>query len=485
MRLPFVPFLALLTLVACDDDGALRSPGDGPPLDAVDGVDRLDASLRDASEDLDARAADAYRTRDTGDAVDARDPDAADPTDAGDPDADEPPEEEGPAVYTDDRSVSPVTPWVARRLREIAAGAPDAAQDVFAKVGASATVSRGFLHCFAGDNVDLGGRDRLQPTLDHFRGGDAAGQSPFSRESVAAVVGWSATSAIAGNPSPVERELDAVDPRFAVVLYGTNDIQRRDIDRYGASMLDLVDVLVGRGVVPVLSSVMPRDDDPSADREVPGYNGVVRGIAQAHQVPFVDLHRELLPLPEHGLAGDNLHPGQYRVNGAARACVFTDAGLQFGYNWRNLLTLQALAAALAGLAGDPPDRGHPPRAEPRRFDTLPYSDLGDTRASDARNLDRYGGCDADQDESGPELVYRLDLDHRANIRAIVVDRGDVDIDLHLLADPADPSSCLDRAHTELRASLDPGTWYFVLDTFVGGGDERAGEFLFVVVEEPD
>jgi hypothetical protein len=57
--------------------------------------------------------------------------------------------------------------------------------------------------------------------------------------------------------------------------------------------------------------------------------------------------------------------------------------------------------------------------------------------------------------------------------------------VHLLADPDDPATCLERAHTDLRASLDPGTWYFVLDTFVGGGEERAGEYLFVVVEEPD
>ncbi len=463
MRLSFVPWL----LIGCV---------------SVEDIQPVDAALADLDMLVpDARPYDAGV--DLGPLEDAA-PDAAAP-DAG------PPVEEGPAVYGADRSVSPITPYVARRLRSIAARAPDARRDVFAKVGASATVSRGFLHCFAGDHVELPGRDELQRTIDFFRGGDAAGTNPFSRESESAVVGWSARSVIAGTPSPIEREIAAIDPRFAVVMFGTNDIQGRDLDRYGSDMLDLTDALVSRGVIPVLSSVMPRGDDADADAEVPGYNGVVRAIAEAHQVPFVDLHRELIELEDHGLAGDRLHPSAYREDGASRACVFTEAGLRHGYNWRNLLTITALHRGLEALDDEPSDppeprpRGDGSPGDPYRVTALPYGHAGSTDGSPHSNLDRYSGCDAEQDESGPELIYRLDLERATNIRAVVVDRGEVDIDLHLLADPADPTTCLARAHTDLRASLEAGTWYFALDTFNADDGPRAGDFLFVLVEEPD
>lgn len=484
MRLTFT-FIALL--IGCDDSGGEASPPTDAGLDAsADARPQVDLGF-DARHDPDS-------TLDAEPGSDAHDPDAGDP-DAADPDAAEadgaPPAAEGPAVYTADRSVAPITPHVAARLRAIAARAPDASDDVFAKVGASATVSRGFMHCFAGDHVDLDGRDALQATVDHFRAGDAAGGSPYSRESVSAVVGWSAQAATAGDPSPLTRELDAIDPRFAVVMYGTNDIQARNPDRYGGAMLDLVEALVARGVVPVLSSVMPRDDDPTADAEVRGYNGLVRAIAQGFQVPFVDLHRELIGLDGHGLGGDRLHPSLYRPGGAPRACVFTDEGLQHGYNWRNLLTITALHRALAALDGSPPD---PPHAEPQGVGLvddpvvmpgLPYGHLGTTAGVMQRAHDAYPSCDDGQDESGAEVVYRLDLDRPANIRAIVADRGDTDIDLHLLADPTDPGTCLARAHTSLRASLDAGSWYFVLDTWTGRDGERPGEYVFTVVEEPD
>ena len=87
------------------------------------------------------------------------------------------------------------------------------------------------------------------------------------------------------------------------------------------------------------------------------------------------------------------------------------------------------------------------------------------------------------DRSGPGT--ELDLDHHATVRAVVADRGDVDVDIHLLADPRDPGSCLQRAHTDFQASLEPGTWYFAVDSFNASGGERSGQYLFSLVEEPE
>ncbi len=456
---------------------------EGPPSDGE--TRTLDVPVPDAGPPAfgDAETRDA-RASDRGDLDLGPTPDGTvEPV----PDAGPPPAPEGPAVYRGGRDVSPITPWVADNLREIAARNPGAAEDVFAKVGDSSTVSRSFLVCFAGDRVQLDGRDALGGTIDWFGGGDAAGGDPYTRESLAATVGWSATNVLAGDPSALDRELNALNPRFASVMYGTNDIQRRDIDRYGASMLDVVDQLVARGVIPVVSSSMPRDDSADADREVPGYNGVARAVAQSRQIPFVDLHRRLLPLPDHGLGPDNLHCSAW----PSGACGFTQAGLQYGYNWRNLLTISAFHGAREALAGRPPDPPEPlamgagTPEDPIVVPGLPYGDVRDSGDGPRSDLDLYPGCDAPQNEAGPEWVYRLDLDHPANVRAIVVDRGQVDVDVHLVADPTDPGSCLLRAHTDFRASLEPGSWYFVLDTWVGQDGPRSGEYLFALVEEPD
>ncbi len=90
---------------------------------------------------------------------------------------------------------------------------------------------------------------------------------------------------------------------------------------------------------------------------------------------------------------------------------------------------------------------------------------------------------ATQDESGPELLYRLELSTPTNVLIRVHDRGDVDVDLHLLDEPTE-AGCVARAHREIRASLDAGTHWIAVDTFVSSGAERAGEYLLTVAADP-
>ena len=377
-------------------------------------------------------------------------------------------------------------------LRARAALHPAQHEDVFAKVGDSITVSTSFLHCFSSAAVDLGAYGALSSTLELFRAGDAAGVDPFRRVSLVATVGWSATSAIAGTPSPLEREVSALAPRHALVMFGTNDVEARSVWQYEGSMLTLVDQLLATGIIPHLSTVPPRDDSAAANRLVPRFNAVVRAIAQGRQIPLVDLHRELLPLPSHGLGPDGVHPNSYAASVGARPCALTESGLRFGFNVRNLLSLTTLhRATLAlspGTAAPDPELptgggdGSPER--PFEIDALPFSDLRDTRESPNSRFDRYAGCAAPQDESGPEVVYRIVVRAAMTVRAMVFAQGAADIDVHLLSGPF-PESCVARHDRELVATLTAGTHYFSLDTFVtSAGERRAGEYLFVLVEEP-
>ena len=457
--------------------------------DAPDAADASDALTRDGSDAFVADASDAL----TRDGLDAVVPDASDAsaTDAADvPDA-APPPPMGAVLYTADRSLSPITADVVSALAAIVRRGTGTLAREFSKVGDSNTVNTGFLACFAGANVDLAGRPALQPTLDLFRTGRLGGTTPFDRVSLAATVGWSVGSALAGSPSPVARELAAVTPRYATVMFGTNDIQARDIDRYAVGMWTLTDALLAAGVIPLVTSIPARADNADADAWVPRYNAVARALAQSHRVPYIDAHRELARIPRRGLGGDNLHLNVYAPSGAARGCVFTAAGLQYGHNVRNLLTLQTLdrVVSVTARGAAAPDRDAPRLAgdgsveAPYVIAALPFVDGGDTRASNTRAIARYTGCMAAADESGPERWYRLDVARPTRVRAQVFVRGATDVDLHLVDRTGSAAGCVRRDDKTLTVDLAPGRWYLVVDSYVAAGTSRAGEYLFTVLAE--
>ncbi len=405
--------------------------------------------------------------------------------DAGAPLLDGSPELDGgaalhPEPYVPGSAHSPLTPYVVESLRAVRARA---AHDdaVFAKVGDSITVSDQFLHCLDGDALELDGRP-LQPAIDHFAAGDAAGSSPFDRASLAAAVGWHAGRALEGSPTPLQQEVTALDPAFALVMFGSNDIGIITFEDYANALLDIADQLLDQGIVPIFSTFPPRGDDPAVDAEVPFWNLAVRAVAEARQVPLVDLHAALVELPAFGLGPDDLHPSAF----SGGACVFTAEALDDGYNVRNLLTAEALARvhALFVDGGAAPDAPGAPLAgagshdDPWVIDRLPFTHAASTLFSEERRLSLYSGCDSDSDESGPELVYRLELDAPATLRLNVFDRGETDIDLHVLS-ALDESACVARAHREIEVSLAAGTHWVVLDTFVGSR-EFAGEYLLTI-----
>lgn len=393
-----------------------------------------------------------------------------------------------PELYRGGRTHSPITAFVAERVRAIASAASTAKPDVFMKVGASSTVSRSTLFCFAEGPVDLGEQEELALTLQHFLAGDAAGTTPFDRESEAAEVGRSAAWAIAGDPSPVDVERAALEPSLALVHYGTNDMGggatfESALVAFQRNMTTLVDGLLEVGVVPVIFGVTRRGDDDEANRWVSAFNAASRGVAQREQVPFVDLHHAIDPLPGHGLAGDGLHLESYEGG----ACVLDAEGLQHGYNVRNLVALEvldrarevlmdgveALDPAAAGLAGIGAAE------DPWVIPGLPFAhDASSARG--AREVDVYPAC-SDTDESGPELWYRLELEAPTRLRALVLDAAGVDVDLHLVGDATTGEGCLARGHHRVEATLPPGTYHLAVDTFVDGDVEMSGQYLLVIV----
>ena len=416
--------------------------------------------------------------------------------DAGPPlveDAAPPPPVASPARYPTAGLRSPLTPSVAARMREIAARNAGRDPRVFMKVGASGTVSPRLLYCFGGGyRVDLDGRDALQPTIDWFRAGDAAGTSPFSRVTLAAEVGKTAAWAIAGDPSPLEQEIAAVNPRFALVNYGTNDMGAGP--SYGVGLVafhenlsKLLDQLEAEGIVPLVSGLNPRADTATAEQWVPIFDAVTRAMAEERQLPYLSMYAASSALPDLGLISDGIHGNVYFELGDAQPCVFDAAGLQFNYNVRNLESLRlfddarrAVIGGENGAAGDMPAiAGEGTHERPYLIDRLPFIHAGDSRAGE-RRFHSYPACDQGQDESGPEIVYQLALEHATPLRIAVLDRTEVDVDAHfLLGDAAE--DCQIR-HDRVISTLAPGgEARIVVDSFVTGDQELAGRYLLVVL----
>ncbi len=402
----------------------------------------------------------------------------------------EPPAPYAPIRYPAGRVHSPVTAFVADQWRSYAQASVQPFEDVFFKAGASSTVSPNTLFCFeTDDTTDLGLHAALGPALAYFRGGDAGGTSPFRRTSLAAESGRSAAWVTSGSPSPFEQEWDALSPRVGLLHYGTNDMNLGAT--YGSAMvpfhdamMTLIDESLARGTLPVLFGITGRADSAAADLWVESYNALIRGMAQSRQLPFIDLFEAVDPLPEHGLRGDGIHLAAFGEG----ACRLTREGLTWGYNMRNLVALQGLDRAMAVLVDDaehldeeaPLFVGDGTLEDPLRIDAFPFAHAGDTSRAGTRSIDAYPPCD-DADESGPEIRYRVELETPTALRVLVLDRPEVDVDVHILEAGGDGETCLARGDRRIEGELPAGTWDIVVDTWSEGGETFEGEYLLVVL----
>lgn len=424
------------------------------------------------------------------------------------------PPESQRVLYPDGARHSPITAAVARHLRHVALHGQGLEDNVFMKVGDSITASAYYLGCFEGDvnarapswefNVILDGRTELADAIFHFRSALIGRDSPFERTSRAAKVGATADWPLAGRTPPLETELAGTNAQFATVMFGTNDLGEggapdvpleMKLVPYARHLLALIDWMLVRGVVPVMSTIPPRDDQPEYRGLALVMNAVVRAIAQGRQVPLVDYHQAMVPLLDLGLGGDGVHPSLESYN---TGCHFDAEGLGWGYNTRNLVMLEGLHRAMHTVVDgdeslDPQAerlRGDGTRAAPFVIPSLPFSDLRDIEGAVANQTESYGCADAGSG-SGRENLYQLTVTSPIRVRAAVIDATPVpgpdagvlplDLDLYLLDATGAASGCVKTADEVITTNLEPGTWYFAVDHALATSLSPSGEYVFVVV----
>jgi hypothetical protein len=379
---------------------------------------------------------------------------------------------------------SPMSTAVVDRLKAVLAASPHK-REVFAKIGDSITNSTTFLNCFSGTNIMWGAESALEPSRAYFDRVIVDGTATsFDRDSICAQDGWNAGTALMGSPSPLAQEVAAIDPAFAVVMYGTNDTYDGGQFAFEKNLRGVIDSLLAGGVIPIVSTIPPRGDSAAMNDLVPEMNAIIRALAESRQVPLVDYWQTLIGLPSYGLAGDGVHPQAY----GSGACWFTSDALQFGVNQRNRVTMQALDRVKRFVVDSAAPEAAPPAltgagtfANPRIIDVLPFVDSDDTSTSTSSTANVYS-CGT-QNEGGPEIVYKLELSAPTRLRARVYCDDGVDVDLHWL-DAASPTSCLTRNDKTIEVTAGPGTFWLAADTFVSAGTPKPGKYRLTIVAVP-
>lgn len=96
---------------------------------------------------------------------------------------------------------------------------------------------------------------------------------------------------------------------------------------------------------------------------------------------------------------------------------------------------------------------------------LPHEHRATTSGAASSRFDTYG-CAPETDESGPEVVYRVEVPAAGFLALELFDvPAGVDVDVHLLAAP-DAGACLDRGHWRAGGWVEPGVYWVVADSWV-------------------
>ncbi len=367
-----------------------------------------------------------------------------------------PPAPRGPIRYPFGAVHSPIVAGQISKWKKRWADHPELRPDRFIKVGDSVTASGDTLYCVP-RKPSLEALETQHPKLfavaEYFGATQRYGGS-FGHESQAAVVGWSAWNAIDGVKNRLWREQTSWNAQLALVQFGTNDIEIGALHHFADKLFDLTEQLERAGTLPVLYTIMRRADRAKAGREVPRYNAVIRGVAQALQAPLIDLHAALESLPKHGLSGDGIHPSTYQGPRGRDACDFSQQGLQFGYNLRNWLTLQELARLRRAQSGEraeePGERwlGDGTSERPWLAPGVPVVDFQSLGAALAKSP-----CD-----SGPArgVSYRVKIERGGRYRLLGFDRG-LESDISVV-DESKPDACVGHDPRKLVVNLEAGSY---------------------------
>ena len=206
----------------------------------------------------------------------------------------------------------------------------------FSKIGDGEISTDWFLTAFdlGEEYYDLGEYQNLKAIIETF-------SDSFEHKSPAARRGFNTNlilDAAISDPtlckvdeSPLACELRIQNPSIAVLSLGTNQVHRPE--EFEAGMRHILDVLISRKVLPILST---KGDNLEGDHRV---NRTIACLAQEYQIPLWNFWAAIQPLPNHGLQPDLEHLTYSGI------IDFDDSvAMRSAWTVRNLTALQVLDA---------------------------------------------------------------------------------------------------------------------------------------------
>lgn len=221
---------------------------------------------------------------------------------------------------------------------------------VFAKVGDSISVDGGYFLVPVGMGWANYGSTPYQETADYFSATLVREGNSFSQWSKSTIGGITSTGLIDQSQigrrgceqPPLMCEYDEIRPSLAIILIGSNDSGFGvPLGTFETSLRQIIEISLNRDIIPVLST-LPRwmGKGDAYPRHTELFDAVIVRLAKEYGVPWVDLRAVLEPLPHWGLSSDGVHPSA--PANWTQAADLTDLYLNYGYNNRNALTLEAL-----------------------------------------------------------------------------------------------------------------------------------------------
>lgn len=222
--------------------------------------------------------------------------------------------------------------------------------NAFIYIGDSTTTGNQYtlpvFYALARGTYTLGGYGYLQPTITFFQESNS-----FVASSMTALPGYTSgdvLNAAYANPGlcgvgemPLECEIRRKKPSIAIIYIGFGDMAFSTIDAYRANLAMIVEILIQRGVIPVLTTLTAPEDMLYESNYIHDYNAMnafMRELALARQLPLVDLETAAYGLPYQGCSFRDVHLSS-QVDGVIS---FNGNERRYGKDLRALLTLQVL-----------------------------------------------------------------------------------------------------------------------------------------------
>lgn len=188
---------------------------------------------------------------------------------------------------------------------------------------------------------------------------------PDGGRSFTAAGGLRADELLAGGRQglpPLAEMLDRYRPQAVVLMIGTNDASAgRSRDDYLRDVARALDLMLQRGVVPVLSTIPPHH---AALDLAAAYNAGLRDLARGRRLPLIDFEREILrrrPDDWNGtlLNANDVHPTLGREPDGATLAPTIENLRSSGYLLRTWLSVRKIAE-VKRLVFDPLQSWQPP-----------------------------------------------------------------------------------------------------------------------------